>query len=171
VNDHTTAIVPIETWVYQSPELRQRGVRLDIGLLAEALIYYDRVFVIPETAPVVGRVFGPNDASPPDDVIPAPPRSTPPFVELVGWFEANGRFTDFLALLSEGVLNVYHYAFRVIPLMKDGRYVLVNAQYEGDESRATFMQRVAGHESLKQALPRARRREQLYRRPRCAGTS
>jgi len=41
MSDHTTAIVPLETWCYSSPEMRAQGKTVDVGLFAEALIYYD----------------------------------------------------------------------------------------------------------------------------------
>ena len=58
---HTTALVPIEVWAYQSPRLLVDDVRLDIGLLAEALIYYDRVLIAPASDASVARTVDPAE--------------------------------------------------------------------------------------------------------------
>jgi hypothetical protein len=44
-NDHKSVLVPIEAWEYNSPYLKYIGKKADIGLFAEAFIYYDRVYV------------------------------------------------------------------------------------------------------------------------------
>jgi len=41
MSDHTRAFVPIEAWCYSSPSLKYSGKSVDIGLMAESLIYYD----------------------------------------------------------------------------------------------------------------------------------
>ena len=45
MSDHTTVFVPLESWSYHSPELRANNKLIDVGLLAESLIYYDHVIV------------------------------------------------------------------------------------------------------------------------------
>jgi hypothetical protein len=159
MNDHTTAIVPIETWAYQSPDLRRQNVSLDIGLLAEALIYYDRVLVVPASEPTAGHVL----EGPPLDPRGEPGESRPLFVDLVEWFQIRNQLSLFLDLLRDDVINVYHYAFRAMPILKDGSYVIVNLQEEDEARGPSFMRRIAQHRSLEAVIPKARRREHLYR--------
>lgn len=45
MSDHTTALVPIEAWCFNSPEVRYMGKHIDVGLFAESLIYYDRILL------------------------------------------------------------------------------------------------------------------------------
>lgn len=45
MSNHKIALVPLSTGYFQSPELLSKGVRTDLGLFAEALIYYDSVYV------------------------------------------------------------------------------------------------------------------------------
>ena len=71
MSDHVTALVPIESWCYNSPVLRANGSTVDLGLLAEALIYYDRVLI--------------NVANPLQ------------FAEMLNWFIAQNKFEDFLS--------------------------------------------------------------------------
>ncbi|HWP93383.1 MAG TPA: hypothetical protein VNN20_14410 [Thermodesulfobacteriota bacterium] len=80
MSDHTTALVPLESWCYNSPELRASGKSIDVGLLVEALIYYDRVIVN------VGN--------------------QPQFAELLNWFIAQKKYNDFLALVNDGVIRI-----------------------------------------------------------------
>jgi hypothetical protein len=45
ISDSSVALVPVASGYFQSPELFARGRTVDTGLLAEALIFYDRVLV------------------------------------------------------------------------------------------------------------------------------
>ncbi len=45
MSNHKIALVPLATGYFQSPELLSRGIKADIGLFAESLIYYDSVYV------------------------------------------------------------------------------------------------------------------------------
>lgn len=101
MNDHTTAVVPIETWAFQSPRLRRGGQVLDVGLLAEALIYYDRVLVVPSTYPAGAKVLA---VQPPISTGPEPPE-TPQFVHLIDWFVQHGCYSELLGLLRHGGLR------------------------------------------------------------------
>src|SRR3954469_18128679 len=56
-NDHTTAIVPLQCWTYESPLLRRDRTPIDVGLLAEALIYYGRILLVPVTEVPVAKVL------------------------------------------------------------------------------------------------------------------
>lgn len=81
---HHRVLVPSEVWEYNSPGLIGRRLA-DLGLVGEALIYYDQVFVNPGTERQLD--------------------------ELVRWFVAAGRFNDLLALLEDGSLHIIHYSF------------------------------------------------------------
>jgi hypothetical protein len=37
MSDHSTALVPIESWAFASPELRSAARQIDIGLFIESL--------------------------------------------------------------------------------------------------------------------------------------
>ena len=45
MSSHEQALVPIGVSTYQSPDLLDKGRIVDVGLLAESLLYYDRVVV------------------------------------------------------------------------------------------------------------------------------
>lgn len=137
MSEHTTAIVPIETWCYMSPELARMGKRIDVGLFAEALIYYDRVFVVPTTENF--------------------------FIEFLSWFIQHGKYDDMLALLRDGTLNFYHYAFASTAVkLPDGKYAPMNIQDEEQASNQTFEKRFLSTNRLSSILPHSRQRARLY---------
>lgn len=45
MSNHKTALVPLATSEFQTPELYSKGFKADTGLFAESLIYYDTVYV------------------------------------------------------------------------------------------------------------------------------
>ena len=81
MSEHTTALVPIETWAYQSPELRASGKQIDVGLLAESLVYYEAILLN------IGN--------------------QPQLAELLRWLIGQGALEDFLALLRDGTIRIY----------------------------------------------------------------
>lgn len=135
--DHRSALVPISAWAYNATDLALAGRAVDIGLLAEALIYYDRVLVNITTQPE--------------------------FAEFLGWFEERGVFNELLALLRDGTITVYDYAFAALPALKNGVYLFVNIQDGLQAKRGSFEQRVLAHDAVRRGLPRARSREKLYK--------
>lgn len=137
MSDHTTALVPISTWCYNSPDVRAAGRSVDIGLFAEALIYYDRVAVSITTQPE--------------------------FAEFLRWFIDAGRFDDLLALVADGTIKIYDYAFATLAVEKDGVYSLFNIQDQIQAEADTFEQRVLYHQAVQEALPNASQRERLYK--------
>ena len=138
MSDHTTAIVPIESWCYMSPELLRSGKKIDIGLFAEALIYYERLLVIPT-----------------NEVM---------FTEFVSWFVEQGKYDDMLALLRDGILNFYHYAFASSAVkLPDGKYTAMNIQDQEQATVPTFEKRFLSKNRLETILPHARQRARLYR--------
>jgi len=138
MSDHTTSIVPIESWCYMSPELLRSGKKIDMGLFAEALIYYERVFVIPGNEMM--------------------------FTDFVSWFIKQGKYDGMLALIREGILNFYHYAFMSTAVqLPNGKYRAMNIQDQEQATVATFEKRFLSTKHLDTILPHARQRARLYR--------
>lgn len=82
MNDHQTALVPLWAWCFSAPDLADRGQRTDVGLLADALLYYDRVALV-----------------------------VPDFAGLLAWLTEHAVLSDFFALVREGTILIYDYAF------------------------------------------------------------
>jgi hypothetical protein len=87
MSDHNETLVPLESWCYASPELRAAGRAVDIGLFAEALIYYESVIINPTNQPQLA--------------------------EFLQWFVQQERLADFISLLRDGTIKVYDYAFAI----------------------------------------------------------
>jgi hypothetical protein len=58
MSNHSKVLVPLESWCYHSPEVMLNGGFLDVGLLAEALVYYDQVIItIQNSAELAGLII------------------------------------------------------------------------------------------------------------------
>jgi hypothetical protein len=136
LSDHTTALVPVETWAYQSPELRNVGWILDLGLIAESLIYYDRILLNVPTQPQLARLFQ--------------------------WLIEQESFEDFLGLVKAGEVVLYDYSFVSAPVLKDGVFAPINLQDEIQSRPNTFEQRFLYHPDVEAVLPRSRHRRKIY---------
>jgi len=108
-SDHTTTLLPLEAWAFQSPGLARIGRATDVGGLAEALIYYERVLV--------------NAQSPGH------------LVDLFASFAASGQLDALTAMLKDQTIRLCHFAFTNDPFQRvgpDGRpfgpLFLMNAQ-------------------------------------------
>ncbi len=103
---------------------------MDIGLLCEALIYYDTVHV--------------NFENPPQ------------MAEFVRWLVHQGRLNDFLALLRDGSVQIYDYSFKTMAIQDQSRglYSLYNIQDETQEKQDTFEQRFLYDRSLEDVMPK-----------------
>lgn len=134
--NHDSVLVPVETWAYASPSLRSTGSIIDIGLFAEALIYYDCVIVNPT--------------------------NQPQFANFLQWFINQNRLDDFYALLQEGSLKIYDYAFMTTVIEKEGSYSLWNIQDQIQAKENTFEQRFLYHKEVESLFPKARHRNKLY---------
>ena len=92
MSDHSLAFVPVGTGYVQSTDLFARRRPVDTGLLAEALIYFDRLFINVET---------------PDQ-----------FAQLVSWLIQQGlSVANIIALFQDGVFNIYDFAFTTNPFV------------------------------------------------------
>lgn len=135
MGDHKRAIVPIGTWTYLSPGLRQHGQEIDMGLFAEALIYYDEVLVVASNERV--------------------------FAEFVRWFVDRQAFPVLLALLRDGAVGMYYYAFLTLPMLKDGSWSIWNTQDEEAAKNPVFEKRILESKMVSEVLTRGRHRAQL----------
>ncbi len=138
MTDHSSAIVPIESWCYCSPEVRACGKRVDIGLFAEALIYYDRVYLN------IGN--------------------QPQLAEFIKWFILQDRFEDFLSLVMDGTITIYEYSFMTTAIhdKRTGSYSIWNLQDDAQKEPNTFEKRFLYHKSIQELFPKARYRKRLY---------
>lgn len=100
MSDHTTALVPIATGQISSPELHEKSVAVDVGLFAEALVYYDRLLV--------------------------QPGSPGQFGAFVRWFAQRGLLQELIALIRDDTVRIYDYAFLVNPMIDKGVFSLWN---------------------------------------------
>ncbi|MHB1084199.1 MAG: hypothetical protein ACYCZA_05080 [Thiobacillus sp.] len=137
-SDHTRALVPIESWCFGSPELLARGITVDIGLLVEALIYYDQV------------IFNVSNQ--------------PQFASVLEWFIRQNRYDDLLALFRDDTIQVYEYSFLSAPIYdeKTKAYSLWNVQDESQMKTGSFEQRFLYHPNVEKLLPKGRHRQRLY---------
>lgn len=110
------AFVQLEPWFYQSPRLLQSGKKVDIGLLAESLIYYDTVY------------FGLT--------------SDEQFAAIATWFKSQGLIEDFIALLADRTLVPFYYAFYTLPGQKDNIWFVYNVQDTDAATTPVFNARV-----------------------------
>lgn len=112
-----TTLVPLEPWYYQSPEIYRAGRKIDIGLLAEALVFYDRVYFAFTSAEQFARV--------------------------VAWFKSQGKIAELIALLHDGTLIPYYYAFTTHATHIDERWSVVNIQDVESASSPVYQKRIA----------------------------
>ena len=137
MSDHSVTLVPIEAWCYNSPELVRVGKRTDLGLFAEALIYYDKVIV---------------DIS-----------NHAQFLEFVSWFVSQDMLADLIELLKQEIIRVHHCAFWTMAVQKEGTYSVWNMQDENQASQETFKSRILYHKDLKNYVAHAKKRARLYK--------
>jgi len=139
MSNHSKALVPLESWSYNSPEIRHVGKSVDIGLMAEALIYYDQVLVNVATQPQLA--------------------------ELINWFVAQNRYSDLLSLFKDDTIKLYDYGFRTAAFLdaSNNTYIIMNEQDPLSAQSNTFEQRFLYHQSLDSCFRNSRERIKLYR--------
>jgi hypothetical protein len=136
MSDHTTALVPIEAWCYNSPEVRYKGKHIDVGLFAESLIYYNRILL---------NVGNPSQ-----------------FAELINWLIENDNYQQFIQLLNEGTVKLYDFAFLTTAINKDGVFSVWNMQDPIQSQPDTFEQRYLNTKEIESCIKKARHRVHLY---------
>ncbi|MDP1715235.1 MAG: hypothetical protein Q8L41_10880 [Anaerolineales bacterium] len=139
MSNHSKTLVPLESWSYNSPEIRYRGNSVDIGLMAEALIYYDQVFL--------------NITN------------QPQLAEFINWFVAQKKYADLLALFRDETIKLYDYSFATAAFLDaaSNSYMIMNMQDPIQEKPNTFEQRFLYHESLNSCFRNSRDRIKLYK--------
>ena len=101
MSNHEQAIVPIGAGPYHSPDLLDKGRIVDIGLLAESLLYYDRVVV---------------------DVTEAKQLEA-----LITWFDEQAKVPDLIALIRDGTLSFLAYTF--FPILPSSRHAGIGNKF------------------------------------------
>jgi hypothetical protein len=137
VSDHTRTLVPIEAWSYSSPELRTLGKTIDIGLFAESLVYYDRVLLNVANATQLA--------------------------ELLRWCLEHNCYNDLLALISDGTVEIYDYAFVTAPVKTGDTYTLLNIQDAVQAKAGTFEQRYLYHPDVDRLFWSTGQKKKLYK--------
>src|SRR6185295_1695537 len=129
MSDHSLAFVPLGTGYVQSTDLFARGRPVDTGLLAEALVYYDRLLI---------NVENPQQ-----------------FAQLISYLIQEGlTVANIITLFRDGVWSVYDFAFHTNPyvdfLGEDGLRIhgLVNSQDPTMAKPNSFMERYVEFDPL-----------------------
>ncbi len=139
MSDHKRAIVPLESWCYSNPELKSTGVTVDIGLFAEALIYYETIAV--------------NLTN------------QPQFAEFLNWFKERDQLEELISLVRDGTIEIYDYSFATTAICdnRTGEYSIFNIQDEVQAKPNTFEKRFLCHKAVQDIFPKTNQREKLYR--------
>ncbi|MCK4904928.1 hypothetical protein KAS42_01605 [bacterium] len=137
MSNHKTALVPIETWCFNSPNLRYIGKNIDIGLFAESLIYYDQILL--------------NVANPSQ------------FAELIQWLIEDNSYQEFLGLIKDGVVKLYDFAFLTTVVNKNGVFSEWNIQDPIQVQPNTFEQRYLYSKEVEACFKKTRHKIQLYK--------
>lgn len=132
---NSEAFVQSEPWFYQSPRLLQAHRKIDMGLIAEAMIFYDTVYV--------GHT---NDEH---------------FARIVAWFKGQAALSELIALLNDRVLVPYYYAFHTLPGEKNDIWFVYNIQDEEAGQVPVFQQRILHSARLGGLVRRASERSRL----------
>lgn len=137
MSDHSKALVPLETWTFASPELAAGGKLIDIGLFAEALIYYESLLVN------VG--------------------SQQQLAALIGWFVDQNSLDQLLALLTDGTITLVDFSFLTTAIKIGSDFAIWNVQDVVQARPGTFDQRFLYHDAIRGVLPKSRHRERLLK--------
>ncbi len=105
MSSHAAAFVPIEAWTYSSPEQRERGRSVDIGLLAESLLYYDQI------------VIDLNEGA--------------HLAELVNWFAQHDQLATLLSMMDDRTLRFHGYKYFFIPFKSRSEGVVTSSVMTG----------------------------------------
>lgn len=120
-----------------SPALRAAGREIDVGLLAESLIYYDRILL--------------NFAN------------QPQLAALLRWTKQENAYEDFLSLVMDGSVLIYEYSFISAPVLRDDRYVFLNIVTPIQATPDSFKQRYLDHADVRAVAPESEEHWRLCR--------
>lgn len=133
MSDHSLAFVPLGAGYHQSTDVFARGRPIDTGLLAEALIYYDRVLI---------NVDNPVQ-----------------FSQLISWLIQQGlSVPNIIALFRDRVFGIYDFAFTTNPYVDfhppDGIQIhgLYNFQDATMQQPNSFFKRYIEFEPLRECF-------------------
>jgi hypothetical protein len=127
MSDHSRALVPADTSPVSSPELIEQDRSVDIGLVAEALLYYEQVLI---------SVTNKHQ-----------------FADLISWLIQQGlAFPRLIELIREGTLQFYNYAFYTLPFVHDDVIELWNIQDPIMEKPNSFGERFLDSEELRRCF-------------------
>ncbi|MGB7922634.1 MAG: hypothetical protein WCF57_05260 [Pyrinomonadaceae bacterium] len=135
MSDHTRALVPVNAGHFNSPDLVDGNQPIDMGLMAEALIYYDQVLFMPENQALFG--------------------------EVISWFLERGLYSKFLDLLREGDLQVYCNAFRTTVYVEGEHVEPINVVEKIEQKPNCFVERFLGNEDVKRRFPKRKMLHEL----------
>jgi len=141
MSNHRLAIVPCEAWAYSSPELKAIGRNIDVGLLAESLIYYERVLLNID--------------------------NSTQYAELLKWLKEQDALSDYYELLRDKTIRILNYAFlsTAVQINKPGegkKYDFINIQDSEQAQKKSYVQRVLYRKEINSVLSHARERKRLY---------
>lgn len=130
MSNHQAALVPLGTGLFQSPGLLAKGRRADTGIFAEALLYYDTVYV---------HVDNPEQ-----------------FAAFIGLLIQQGMsFRNLNRLVKDGVLRFVRTTW-VMPFMGTGHPDIITSLYQiqesGCEESDYFFKRFVEFENVKNAF-------------------
>lgn len=103
-NDHKSVLVPIETWEYNSPFLKFLGKPADVGLFAESLIYYEKIYIQINT---VGE-----------------------FEQFVEFFAKGNKIDQLIELIKNKIINIFYYSFMSTAINNEGTFSVWNMQFK-----------------------------------------
>lgn len=123
-NLHKHALVPITADSIHAPEAKLSGCHVDIGLMCEALLYYESVYVN----------------------IPTPET----FLLFLKWFEKRGLLSELISLLEEKSIRFYDFPFTTNLIRDDrGIWVLMNIRDTSQVPPRSFIPRYLLSEKVK----------------------
>ena len=129
MSKHSKTIVSLEAWTFNAPDLLvNKSVAVDVGNLAEALIYYDSVLLIPGTERH--------------------------FALFLNWFIERDKLAELLALIGDGTIQILHYAFFTAPILKDNTYSIWNINDPIYQRGDSFFSKILYHDSVSVGFPR-----------------
>lgn len=136
-SDHSTALVPIESWAFSAPELRDVERKVDIAQLAEALLYYNKVLLNVANEAQLGDVFE--------------------------WFIVQERFETLLALLRDETIQIYVYSFHTSPVLDEetARYEIWNLTSPVKVKPNSFEERVLASREIRRVVAKVNWRNEL----------
>jgi hypothetical protein len=127
MKDHSAALVPLGCWCYGSPDLKIIGRDIDVGLLCEALVYYDTVLVNVSTQSHLA--------------------------DLIRWLIEQDAMDSFHGLVKEGAVIMFDYSFFSSPIQSPGQVSVANIQDPVMKKPNSYAERYLEHETVRSAFP------------------